>query len=90
MIDPRLAIHKKVATPDQCLKVNLGKVGKINRRSFVYDTSDPPQDEVLLKNPLLRFIEAEDWILEDDESERQGFEGFADYIYWIEEPKEKK
>ena len=29
MIEPTLAIHKKVATPDQCLKVNFGKVGKI-------------------------------------------------------------
>ena len=69
MIEPTLAIHKKVATPDQCLKVNFGKVGKINCRFFVYDTSDPRRGSW---GRWTREAPGPRWWLRQWKSERQG------------------
>ena len=91
MIEPTLAIHKKVATPDQCLKVNFGKVGKINCRFFVYDTSDPRR--VLEDDEPGKHQCRNDDFDSENLKDKDRFEGFADYIYWIEDkvpkPKEK-
>eukprot|EP00435_Cladocopium_sp_Y103_P045713 s2094_g13.t1 len=95
MIDRKVNPPTEVATPDECLKVDFGKVGDFKRRFFLYDNSDPPKGKLILDKPILCFHEAEEHRCLDDKedfertnlNEFDRFEGFADYIYWIEESK---
>ena len=78
------------ATPDDCLEVNLFGDVKIKRRFFLYDTSDPPDGKPVLEKPILCRYEPEQHKCPDDFDRKDlndvdRFEGFADYIYWIEE-----
>ena len=93
MIHPSINPPTKVATPDQCLEVNLTQVGDFKRRFFVYDTTDPPGGKVVLEKPILCFAEPQKLRCPPKE-DFQGRnvrnldfnpdKGFADYIYWVD------
>ena len=71
MIDPSVNPPTKVATPDECSKVEFTNVGEIKRRFFVYDTTDPPDGKLVLENPILCFSEPQNLRCPADED----FEG---------------
>ena len=93
MIHPSINPPTKVATPDQCLEVNLGQVGDFKRRFFVYDTTDPPDGKFVLEKPILCFAEPKKLRCPPKE-DFQGRnvrnidfnpdKGFADYIFWVD------
>eukprot|EP00435_Cladocopium_sp_Y103_P017599 s262_g4.t1 len=93
MINPTFNKPEKVATPEECLKVDFGKV--VKRRFFTFDNSDPPQGKLVLDKPILCFHEKvpcpdRDDFVRKKLNEFEGFQGFADYIYWIQEGKVAK
>eukprot|EP00435_Cladocopium_sp_Y103_P063103 s109_g24.t1 len=91
MTDPSINPPKKVATPEECRNHNFENVGEIKRKFFMYDTTDPPDGDLVLENPILCFPEKLRCADEEDFDGRDVREidvnpdkGFADYVYWID------
>lgn len=84
MIDPNVNKPQKVATPEECRKMDFGP----GRRFFIYDKSEPPEGELILDKPILCFHEKKPCPDVErrnlNQVDRNRFKNFAEYIYWTE------